>query len=165
MGQIEKIFIALESRGRVLEMEEAELEAGKGILGDRYHSKAEQLLGEGKSVPDNHISLVAKEELEAFLMTHDSDLGFGDFRRSIITSGIDLNSLVGKKFKVGDAVCYGSELCEPCAYLASSVHRAVLPGLVHKGGLRATVISGGTISSGSVVGEIGEIGKAGEVEQ
>lgn len=153
MGQVEKIYIALESRGKVLEIEEAELEEGKGILGDRYHSKAEQLISEGKTVPDNHISLVAKEELEAFLMTHDSELGFGDFRRSIITSGIDLNSLVGKRFKVGDAVCYGFELCEPCAYLASSVHRAVLPGLVHKGGLRATVISSGTISSGSEVGE------------
>lgn len=153
MGQVEKIFIALESRGNVLEIENAELEESKGILGDRYHSKAEQLISEGKEVPDNHISFIAKEELDAFLKANNSDLDYSDFRRSVITSGIDLNSLVGKKFKVGDAVCFGAELCEPCAFLAATVHRQVLPELVEKAGLRATVISSGSITAGSPIGE------------
>ncbi|MFK7864801.1 MAG: MOSC domain-containing protein [Pseudohongiellaceae bacterium] len=153
MGQVEKIFIALESRGAVLEIENAELEAGKGILGDRYHSRAEQLIAEGKKVPDNHISFIAKEELDAFLKTNNSDLNLSDFRRSVITTGVDLNSLVGKEFTVGDALCYGAELCEPCAFLAATVHRKVLPELVEKGGLRATVIRDGSITAGSKIEE------------
>lgn len=151
MGIVEKLYIVAEKRGSVTEVEEVQLEAGKGIVGDRYHNEANQLMARGKPARKNHISFIAREELENFLQTHDSDLGFGDFRRSVITSGIDLNALVGRQFTVGDAVCYGYELCEPCAYLASSVHKAVLPGLVNKGGLRATIVGDGKISIGSAI--------------
>ncbi|MFT6093173.1 MAG: MOSC domain-containing protein YiiM [Pseudohongiellaceae bacterium] len=153
MGLVEKIFIVKQRRGEITELASAQLEAGKGIVGDRYHAQAQKLLSEGELVPDNHISFIAKEELEAFLITHNSDLEFSDFRRSVVTSGIDLNALVGKQFKVGDSVCFGSELCEPCAYLAATVHRAVLPELVGKGGLRATVLRSGSISAGSLIEE------------
>ncbi|MFT4886433.1 MAG: MOSC domain-containing protein YiiM [Pseudohongiellaceae bacterium] len=154
MGLVEQIFIVKQQRGEITELASAELEAGKGIVGDRYHAKAQKMGSEGKAVHDNHISFIAGEELEAFLITHNSDLGFGDFRRSVVTSGIDLNALVGKQFKVGDSVCFGNELCEPCAYLAATVHRAVLPGLVGKGGLRATILSSGSISAGSMIEEL-----------
>jgi MOSC domain-containing protein YiiM len=153
MGLVEQIFIVKQRRSEVTELASAELEAGKGIVGDRYHAQAQKLISEGKSVPNNHISFIAKEELENFLSTQNSELGFGDFRRSVVTSGIDLNALVGKQFKVGDSLCFGDELCEPCAYLAATVHRAVLPGLVGKGGLRATILSSGSISAGSVIEE------------
>lgn len=152
-GRVERIFIVEERRGTFSELDSAELEAGKGIVGDRYHAQSEKLLSEGEAVPDNHISFIAKEELESFLNNHTSELGFGDFRRSVVTSGIDLNALVGKQFKVGDSLCFGNELCEPCAYLAATVHRAVLPELVGKGGLRATILSSGKISAGSVIEE------------
>lgn len=153
MGKVERIFIVKQRRSAFTELKSAQLDAGKGIVGDRYHAQAEKLLSEGRAVPDNHISFIAKEELENFLSTHNSELGFGDFRRSVVTSGIDLNALVGKQFKVGDSLCFGNELCEPCAYLAATVHRAVLPGLVEKGGLRATILSSGSIVAGSLIEE------------
>lgn len=153
MGTVERIFIVKERRSKVTELESAELEVGKGIVGDRYHAQSEKLIREGKSSPDNHISFIAKEELEVFLDVHNSELDFGDFRRNIVTSGIDLNALVGKRFKVGDSLCFGNELCEPCAYLAATVHRAVLPQLVGKGGLRATILQNGSISSASLIEE------------
>jgi MOSC domain-containing protein YiiM len=154
MATVQHIFISSKKRGPVNEVESANLEAGKGIIGDRYHSLAQQHFDQKLAVPDNHVSIIAKEELDKFLADNSSDLQYGDFRRSIVTSGIDLNALVGKQFKVGDAVCYGAELCEPCAFLASSVHPAVLPGLVNRGGLRATVITTGTIAKGSHLIEI-----------
>ena len=154
MGTVERIFIVKQRREAITEVETAKLEAGKGIVGDRYHSQAEKLLVEGESAADNHISFIDKDQLEGFLSSHNSDLGLGDFRRSVITSGIDLNALVGKQFKVGDSLCFGNELCEPCAYLAATVHRAVLPGLVGKGGLRATILTSGSIASGSIIEEL-----------
>lgn len=150
-GKVERIYIASESRGAVKQLMSASLEAGKGIVGDRHHSKAEKLIAAGKLIPDKHLTLIAKEELDEFLSAHDATIDYGDFRRSIVTSGIDLNSLVDKEFSIGDVVCMGIELCEPCAYLAASVHNAVLPDLVHKAGLRAIIISGGTIEPGDKV--------------
>ena len=154
MGTVERIFIVKQRREAITEIETADLEAGKGIVGDRYHSQAEKHVVEGKSAAKNHISFMDKEQLEGFLSSHNSDLGLGDFRRSVITSGIDLNALVGKQFKVGDSICFGNELCEPCAYLAATVHRAVLPELIGKGGLRATILTSGSIASGSIIKEL-----------
>lgn len=150
-GKIEKIYISANKRDPVQQIEHASLQAGKGIVGDRYHANSEALIANGKPVPDNHLSLIAKEELDGFLARHDSNLDYGDFRRNIITSGIDLNSLVGMQFKLGDALCVGAELCEPCSYLASSVHRSVLPELVHKAGLRAVIIKDGEIQTGDSI--------------
>jgi MOSC domain-containing protein YiiM len=120
-------------------------------VGERYHSLAEAHLEQGKPVHENHLSLISKEDLDEFLKRNNSDLAYGDFRRSVITQGIDLNALVGKKFRVGNAVCYGVEPCEPCSYLSKTVHRKVLPELVNKGGLRATVLESGTIETGSEI--------------
>lgn len=149
MAAVEHIFIVKKKRGQVTEVDSAHLEAGRGIVGDRYHSLALQHIDQTMDVPESHISFIAKEELDKFLADNSSTLGYGDFRRSIITSGMDLNTLVGKQFKVGDAICFGIEPCEPCSFLASSVHPAVLPGLVNRGGLRATVISTGLVTKGS----------------
>jgi MOSC domain-containing protein YiiM len=154
MAAVENIYISLKKRGPVAEVDSATLEAGKGIVGDRYHTLAQQHLEQNSPVPENHVSFVAREELDTFLTENSSKLSYGDFRRSIVTSGIDLNALVGKQFKVGDAVCFGAELCEPCSFLAGSVHHAVLPGLINRGGLRATVIETGTITKGSQLVEI-----------
>jgi MOSC domain-containing protein YiiM len=154
MATVEHIFITAKKRGSICEVDSADLEAGKGIVGDRYHSLAQQHMDQNIDVPDNHVSFVAKEELDKFLRDNPSALTYGDFRRSIVTSGINLNALVGKQFKVGEAICFGAELCEPCSFLAGSVDRAVLPGLINRGGLRAAVIETGAIAKGSLLTEV-----------
>ena len=151
MGQIEAIFIAGNKRDAVTGVAQAGMEAGKGIVGDRYHAQADRLLKAGKAVPDNHVTFIAGEELDEFLRKHDVDFSYGDFRRNIITRGIDLNGLVDKEFKVGNSLCKGIEWCEPCTTLAGMVHSAVLPDLVHKGGLRATVLESGSVKPGDSI--------------
>lgn len=150
-GEIESIYIAINKRERVIQVDSAVLEAGTGIIGDRYHARSEQLISEGNPTKNNHLTLIEKEKLDEFLQANSATQDYGDFRRNIVTSGIDLNALVGKKFRVGETVCEGFELCEPCAFLAESVHRAVLPDLVHKAGLRAKIIEGGNISTGDEI--------------
>ena len=153
MGKVEEIHIAPQTSSKVLQVDQARLEAGKGIVGDRYHEIAGILMSRNQTAPDNHLTLIAKEELDTFLTNHQSELKYGDFRRNIVTSGIDLNALVGKKFKVGESLCQGMELCEPCTTLARTVHSAVLPELVHRAGLRATILSDGNVEVGGSISE------------
>lgn len=151
MAQVEQIFIAAEKRGPLQQLDQAFLETGMGIKGDRYYAASEAALGRGEAADINQVTLIDKAHLDEFLQVQDSDLGYGDFRRSIITSGIDLNDLVGKDFYLGDVKLRGTELCEPCAWLAANVHKQVLPGLVHKAGIRAVVYSSGTIAPGTEI--------------
>jgi MOSC domain-containing protein YiiM len=69
----------------------------------------------------------------------------------VITRGIDLNALVGRHFTVGEVECFGQRLCEPCAHLERLTEPGTLRALVHIGGLRADVLSDGTIRAGDVV--------------
>ncbi len=151
MARVEQIFIAEEVRGRVKELQQAYLEAGMGICGDRYYQAAQAAIACGETAGINQVTLIDKARLDEFLAEHESDLGYGEFRRSIITSGIELNDLVDKSFMVGDARLRGTELCEPCAWLKQNVHEAVLPDLVHKAGLRAIVESSASISPGAEI--------------
>jgi MOSC domain-containing protein YiiM len=151
MARVEQIFIAEEVRGPMKELQQAYLEAGMGIRGDRYYQAAQAAIACGETAGINQVTLIDKARLDEFLAEHDSDLGYGEFRRSIVTSGIDLNDLVDKSFMVGDARLRGTELCEPCAWLKQHVHEAVLPDLVHKAGLRAIVESSASISPGAEV--------------
>lgn len=155
-GTVEEIHISKERRKSLQKVQYAELEAGKGIVGDRYHVEATEKLAAGETVRENHLSLIAKEELNTFLARNKAELQYGDFRRNIITSGIDLNAMVGKKFTLGQAVCQGIEFCEPCAYLAATVHRAVLPELKEKAGLRAIILKDGTLEVGSKIAPLEE---------
>jgi MOSC domain-containing protein YiiM len=72
-------------------------------------------------------------------------------RRNIVTDGVSLNDLVGKEFYVGEVRIRGIRLCEPCSYLAKISFPEILKGLVHKGGLRAQILSEGLIRVGDTI--------------
>jgi len=64
---------------------------------------------------------------------------------------VDLNGLVGEEFRVGEVLLRGARPAEPCAHLARLVGEEVLPGMVHRGGLRAKIVTGGTLRAGAAV--------------
>jgi MOSC domain-containing protein YiiM len=72
----------------------------------------------------------------------------------VLTSGIRLNDLLGKRFRVGGVEAVGSEWCEPCNHIQSLTHDGVLRGMVHRAGLRADVVQPGTIAVGDEVDEV-----------
>lgn len=74
-----------------------------------------------------------------------------DSRRNMTTRGVPLNHLVQREFTVGAVKLRGLRLCEPCANLARLTGKDVLRGLVHRGGLRAQVLTGGMIRVGDPV--------------
>ena len=148
---VESIFITKVRREQPQEIASARLEAAKGIVGDRYHERSMAHLAAGDEVQPNHISLIAKEELDAFLARNGASIDYRDFRRNVLTSGIDLYALIGKKFRLGSALCQGVEDCAPCAFLAATVHRAVLPELEKKAGLRAIILEDGDLNVGDAI--------------
>ena len=154
---VENIFITKTRRKQPNEIKAARLEAGKGIVGDRYHERALEFLAVGDQVPSNHISLISKEELAGFLKHNNAEIDYADFRRNVLTSGIDLRGLIGKQFKLGSALCQGIEDCDPCAFLAATVHRSVLPELKEKAGLRAIILEDGDLKIGDTITLIGNL--------
>ena len=120
---------------------------GQGLEGDRY------FVGTGTfspphPKPDFEITFIEQEQIEAF--ARESGLPFTSLhaRRNIVTEGVSLNDLAGKEFHVGDVRIRGIRLCEPCNYLAKISFPETLKGLVHKGGLRAQILSEGLIRVG-----------------
>ena len=111
---------------------------GQGLQGDRYAAAA-GTFASGR--PGSALTLVDAAVLDTF----DRDL---DHRRNVVIRGTDLNALVGREFMLGEARCRGSRLCEPCAHLDRLNGGGVLRPLVHRGGLRADVIRGGTVRVG-----------------
>jgi MOSC domain-containing protein YiiM len=91
------------------------------------------------------------------------ELAPGETRRNLTTRGVRLNDLVGRRFWVGDVLCEGTRLCEPCHYLAELTGKPLLRALVHRGGLRADIIRGGRICRGDQLQLVaGEVGLAGD---
>src|SRR3954465_15585225 len=142
MGEGPAIAIA-GVRGELPEpVERVRVTAGHGLDGD-YHAGVEGNVA---------LTLIAEEALEDLLADTGLDVSHPDTRRNVLTRGVDLNALVGKRFRVGDVECEGVELCEPCRRLARLVGEfGVLRGLVHRGGLPADVLTDGEIAVGDAI--------------
>jgi MOSC domain-containing protein YiiM len=147
-GRVELIAIARDAAGPMTVVSEATARAGRGLEGDRYFARTGTFSdnpGTGR-----HLTLVEAEAIEA-LNLPDGPLALQDARRNVVTRGIDLNALVGRRFRVGEVECAGRRLCEPCAHLQRLTQPGALRALVHRGGLRADVLSDGVIRTGDVV--------------
>ena len=104
--------------------------AGQGLAGDRYFFADRAGSGEA-------LTLIEAEALE------DAGLTGTQSRRQVVVRGSGLNDLVGRRFRVGEVECLGVELCEPCRHLQSLTRPGIIKDLIHRGGLRADILSGG----------------------
>lgn len=119
------------------------LVAGQGVVG-------EHRAGTGNP-RRKQVTLVEEEAVARAITAVDGAFTAADTRRNLLTRGVALNHLVGREFRVGEAVLRGIELCEPCARLARFTSRTFELALVHRGGLRAEIVSGGDVVVGAPV--------------
>jgi MOSC domain-containing protein YiiM len=146
---IERIFTRSSADGSTHEHQTVKLITGAGIEGDRYFDRHEE--------PGQNITLVEAEEIERFISEHHRPHDLSITGRNLVTRGVRLNELVGKEFKVGSVLLRGVELCEPCLGLGEALATGevtppiVVKSLVHRAGLRADVLSTGSISVGATV--------------
>jgi MOSC domain-containing protein YiiM len=133
-GTVEQIAISPDESGLPGTVPAVEVGA-KGMVGDRYADAGD-------------ITLIEAEALEAFTAETGIELSHEESRRQVLTRGIRLNDLVGKRFRVGDVEVVGRELCEPCNHLQSMTRPGVLRGMVHRAGLNADIVRPGRIAVG-----------------
>ena len=97
------------------------------------------------------MTLVAAEAMDALSEEGEVSIEPAATRRNVLTRGIDINELVGKRFRIGEVECEGVELCEPCSHLESLTQPGAIKALVHRAGLNADILNDGEISIGDAV--------------
>jgi hypothetical protein len=142
VGTVAAVLLAADADLPLVRVEQAEAVAGRGLAGDRYHDGRGTFSGPGRGY---QLTLVEAESLEAI------DLGWEDARRNIVTRGIALDELVGRRFTIGPVECIGRRLAEPCAHLEKLSRPGILRPLVHRAGLRADILAGGPIAPGDAI--------------
>jgi len=145
-GTVVSINITPTAEAPMQTVDEVRAIPGRGLEGDRYFDN------KGRA-PEarRELTLIEAEAIEAFKRELDVDYSLSDSRRNVVTRGVPLNHLVGKEFWVGEVKARGLMLCEPCSHLQKLTIKQVLPGLIHRAGLRAQILTEGTIRVGETI--------------
>jgi MOSC domain-containing protein YiiM len=141
-GRVEAIFIAAERGGQPHTVESVTAVAGKGLEGNRYFDTGR---------PEQELTLIEAEQLERVAVDDGLQIDAAATGRNILTRGVDLNALVGRRFRVGPLECRGIELCEPCRTMESRTVPGAIKALVHRAGLNAEILVGGEVRPGDAV--------------
>ncbi len=148
-GQLEHIHITDTGRGAMHRLDEARLVAGKGIEGDRY------FLGTGtysmKPEPGRQVTLIEAETLAALARDEGIELAPHEHRRNLTVTGVPLNHLVGRRFRVGAVLLEATRLNVPCKYLELVTGKPVYAPLLNRSGLNCRIIEGGAIRPGDTL--------------
>lgn len=144
------IHVAPRRGGACVPLERGMVAPGRGIEGDHHHA-------EPSGVPASEVTFIEAETVDAFNAATGLGIDASATRRNVLTRGVELNPLVGKRFSVGTAVLEGLEPCDPCATLGKRLATAsvsatdVVKALANRGGLRARVVDAGVIAPGDEI--------------
>jgi MOSC domain-containing protein YiiM len=148
-GKIISIHIAPTGGSPIVSITSARAIASRGLEGDRYYEKLGTYSGDPGS--GREVTLIESETIEALQRDYHIQIDAALARRNLVTRGVALNHLVERRFGVGAVILRGTRLCDPCAHLENLSRPGTLRGLVHRGGLRAEILSGGMIHVGDPI--------------
>jgi len=151
-GHVVSIHIAAAAGQAMSPLDEARALPGRGLEGDRYFRRTGTY--SAKEGVDRELTLIEVEAIEALHRDYGIHLDAAETRRNVATRGVALNHLVGRVFRIGSATARGIRLCEPCSHMEKLAGKPIRPGLVHRGGLRAAILSEGWIRVGDEVTEV-----------
>ena len=144
MPEVIKIGITEKNNQKIQEVKTIKVIANQGIVGDRHFKEFND--------PFNQLSLIESENIDYYNIKYGLNIPYIDFRRNIITKGIKLNDLVGKKLKIGSVEVEGMDLCGPCRHLNESLNQDnVLKEFLRKGGLRCQILTSSSINTGDKI--------------
>jgi MOSC domain-containing protein YiiM len=146
-GELIGIYVAPRKGDDLQAVDEVAAVAGQGLAGDRYFLKTGTY--SQKHGPDREVTLIEIEALDALERECKIKVEARQARRNLVTRGVPLNHLVGQEFSVGDVVLRGIRLCEPCGHLEKLTVKGIEAGLCHRGGLRAQIVTSGTLRAGA----------------
>ena len=139
MSEILKIGITKDHNKEIIEVNEINLIAGKGIIGDRHFRDFND--------PFNQLSIIESENIDEYNSKNKLSIPYLNFRRNIVTKGIALNDLLDKNIKIGSVKLDVIDLCRPCRHLSEKLGRDdIIKEFLRKGGIRCQIINDGKIS-------------------
>ena len=139
MSIVSNICITSESGKKMEEVSVVNVLANKGIVNDRYFKE--------NNNPDTQITLIESENVNYYNKIAGTNFIATDFRRNLITKGINLNKLVGKEIIIGQVKMKAHRLCHPCKYLQDLLkQKDLVKKLLDRGGLRCEILSDGNIA-------------------
>ena len=144
MSKVLKLGISSENNKEIKEVVSIEVLVNKGVIGDRHFKDFND--------PYCQLSLIESENIDYYNLKYGLNIPYVNFRRNIVTKGIRLNELVGKKFKIGSVELEGVDLCRPCRHLTEVLNQNnILKEFIRKGGLRCQILSSSTIQIGDEI--------------
>jgi len=144
MSKVFKIGITAFNNKAIKETDSIDVMANKGIVGDRYFKEFND--------SRNQLSLIESENIDYYNKKYELNIPYIDFRRNIITKGIKLNDLVGKKLLVGEVEIEGIDLCRPCRHLSELLNQDnIIKEFLRRGGLRCQILSSSSIKIGDEI--------------
>ena len=144
MSKVFKLGITSNNNKKIEEVESIEVLANKGVVGDRHFDNYND--------PYCQLSLIESENIDEYNLKFGLNIPYLDFRRNIITKGIKLNDLVGKKLSIGNVEVEGIDLCRPCRHLTEMLDQEnILKEFLRKGGLRCQILSSSKIKVGDSI--------------
>ncbi len=144
MSKVFKIGITGENNKKINEVKSIEVLENKGVVGDRHFNNYND--------PYCQLSLIESENIDYYNTKFGLNIPYIDFRRNIVTTGIKLNDLVGKKFQIGKVKVEGIDLCRPCKHLSEILNQSnILKEFLRKGGLRCQILTSSKISVGDLI--------------
>jgi MOSC domain-containing protein YiiM len=144
MSNVYKLGITNNNNQKIREVNSIEVLANQGIIGDRHFKEFND--------PYNQLSLIESENIDYYNIKYGLNIPYIDFRRNIITKGIRLNDLIGKKFLVGEVELEGIDLCRPCRHLCELLDQDnIIKEFLRRGGLRCQILSSSSIEIGNKI--------------
>ena len=138
MSRVLKLGLTNNNNQKIKEVSSFDVMANKGVIGDRHFKDYND--------PYCQLSLIESENIDFYNTKYGLNISYIDFRRNIITKGIELNNLVGKKFYIGNVEVEGIDLCRPCRHLNESLNQEnIIKEFLRKGGLRCQILSSASI--------------------
>ena len=144
MSKIIKLGIAKKNNERIKEVEKIELLFGKGAIGDRHFTENNDV--------SNQVTLIESENIDYYNNKFNRDFSYVDFRRNIVTKGIRLNDLIGKKLLINGVELKGHDLCGPCRHLEETLRgQDIIKEFLRRGGLRCEILNSGNVNIGDEI--------------
>jgi MOSC domain-containing protein YiiM len=154
-GKVIGIFVTGQAGLALQSRHTARAIAGKGLEGDRYADET-GFYSQNPTTPGaRELTLIDATAVKMANEAVDGDFDYANCRRNLITEGADLESLLGRRFTIGNVTCEGVRDCPPCVHLEELTGLKVMKPLLHTGGLRARIVKGGEIALGDPIADIG----------
>lgn len=154
-GTVLEIFTTPVASGPMVPHTETTALAGQGLDGDRYALGVGFYSQNPTTAGARELTLIDRSAISDVVQQTGLPFSTIECRRNLITTGIDLDALIGRTFTVGDVVCEGVRGCPPCVHLEELTGKKVMPALVRTGGLRARIVQGGIIRVGDPIESTG----------